>query len=95
MIEDHLDELRRKAARWLPLMDGNPESARLLRQWIEEDLDGLPAVSLMAVKMVTGALRDDTLPAGHEGTNRDEEVSNLASDGTAESLSGYTTKALS
>jgi hypothetical protein len=58
MSEDHLEHLRRKAAIWLPLMDGNPDSVRLLRQMIEEDLDGMPAVCLMAVKMVTGALSE-------------------------------------
>jgi len=72
VIEDHLDYLRRKAAIWLPLIDRNPESAQLLRQMIEEDLDGMPAVSLMAVKMVTGALSEPEPP----GTDSGDEVSN-------------------
>jgi hypothetical protein len=51
-------ELQEKARRWLPLFGSDPESARLLRQWTDEDLDGMPAVSLTAVKMVTGALSE-------------------------------------
>jgi hypothetical protein len=64
-------------------MDGNPESARLLRQWIDEDLDGMPAVCLMAVKMVTGALSEEGHPscvgAFEPETSRADGVSNSAS----------------
>ena len=72
MIEDQLSELRRKAHRWLPLLDTEPESVNRLRQMIEEDLDGMPAACLMAVKMVTGALSEPE----PSGTNSADEVSN-------------------
>jgi hypothetical protein len=81
MSEDHFEHLRRKAAIWLPLMDGNPDSVRLLRQWIDEDLDGMPAVCLMAVKMVTGALSEaNSPPSGNvrePGTSLPCDASNL------------------
>jgi len=87
VIEDPLLELRRKAHRWLPQVDTDPDAVNRLWQMIDEDLDGMPTVQLMAVKMVTGALSELAMP----GTDSNDEVSNLKTEESA----GYTEKELS